>query len=129
MGNGWLRRAVGIHPDLAGVGSCRGDQVATQHALSRHVWYTQAPEGVSIVSVDAFDLCKRFAEGSMQGPGLGRRGEMYSGRFETPPDEVEPTSSTSSISSSMHRRDFLRLSGTGLAGAVLLGSASGRVLA
>jgi len=29
----------------------------------------------------------------------------------------------------MHRRDFLRLSGTGLAGAVLLGSASGRVLA
>ena len=51
---------------------------------------------------------------------------MCSGRFETPPDEVEPTSS---ISSSMHRRDFLRLSGTGLAGAVLLGSASGRVLA
>jgi len=29
----------------------------------------------------------------------------------------------------MHRRDFLRLSGTGLAGAILLGSASGRVLA
>ena len=51
---------------------------------------------------------------------------MCSGRFETPPDEVKPTSS---ISSSMHRRDFLRLSGTGLAGAVLLGSASGRVLA
>jgi N-acetylmuramoyl-L-alanine amidase len=51
---------------------------------------------------------------------------MCSGRFETPPDEVKPTSR---ISSSMHRRDFLRLSGTGLAGAVLLGSASGRVLA
>jgi N-acetylmuramoyl-L-alanine amidase len=51
---------------------------------------------------------------------------MCSGCFETPPDEVEPTSS---ISSSMHRRDFLRLSGTGLAGAVLLGSASGRVFA
>jgi hypothetical protein len=29
----------------------------------------------------------------------------------------------------MHRRDFLRLSGTGMAGAILLGSASGRVLA
>jgi len=29
----------------------------------------------------------------------------------------------------MHRRDFLRLSGTGLAGAVLLGSTSGQVLA
>jgi hypothetical protein len=46
--------------------------------------------------------------------------------FETAPDEVKPTSR---INSSMHRRDFLRLSGTGLAGAVLLGSASGRVLA
>jgi hypothetical protein len=51
---------------------------------------------------------------------------MYSGRFETPPDEVEPTSS---ISSSMHRRDFLRLGGAGMAGAILLGSASGRVIA
>src|SRR5918998_2036392 len=51
---------------------------------------------------------------------------MCSGCFETPPEEVEPTSS---ISSSMHRRDFLRLSGTGLAGAILLGSASGRVFA
>jgi hypothetical protein len=51
---------------------------------------------------------------------------MCSECFETPPEEVEPTST---ISSSMHRRDFLRLSGTGLAGAVLLGSASGRVLA
>jgi hypothetical protein len=36
--------------------------------------------------------------------------------------EVEPTSS-------IDRRDFLRLSATGLAGAVLLGSASGQVLA
>ena len=44
----------------------------------------------------------------------------------TAPDEVKPTSS---INSSMHRRNFLRLSGTGLAGAVLLGSASARVLA
>ena len=44
----------------------------------------------------------------------------------TAPDEVKPTSS---INSSMHRRDSLRLSGTGLAGAVLLGSASARVLA
>ena len=51
---------------------------------------------------------------------------MCSECFETPPEEGEPTST---ISSSMHRRDFLRLSGTGLAGAVLLGSASGRVLA
>jgi N-acetylmuramoyl-L-alanine amidase len=51
---------------------------------------------------------------------------MCSECFETPPEEVEPTSS---ISSSMRRRDFLRLSGTGLAGAVLLGSASARVLA
>jgi hypothetical protein len=46
--------------------------------------------------------------------------------FGATPDDVKPTSS---IDSSMHRRDFLRLSGTGLAGAVLLGSASGRVLA
>ena len=44
----------------------------------------------------------------------------------TAPDEVKPTSS---INSSMHRRNFLRLSGTGLAGEVLLGSASARVLA
>jgi hypothetical protein len=44
----------------------------------------------------------------------------------TAPDEVKPTSR---INSSMHRRDSLRLSGTGLAGAVLLGSASARVLA
>jgi hypothetical protein len=51
---------------------------------------------------------------------------MCSECFETPPDEVEPTST---MNSSMHRRDFLRLSGTGLAGAVLLGSASGRVVA
>src|SRR5919107_5368860 len=51
---------------------------------------------------------------------------MCSECFETLPDEVEPTST---MNSSMHRRDFLRLSGTGLAGAVLLGSASGRVLA
>ena len=36
--------------------------------------------------------------------------------------EIQPASS-------MDRRDFLKLSGTGLAGAVLLGSASGRVLA
>jgi hypothetical protein len=39
-----------------------------------------------------------------------------------PPHEVKPTSS-------IDRRDFLRLSGTGLAGAALLGSASGRVFA
>jgi hypothetical protein len=39
-----------------------------------------------------------------------------------PPHEVKATSS-------IDRRDFLRLSGTGLAGAVLLGSASGRVFA
>jgi hypothetical protein len=51
---------------------------------------------------------------------------MCYGRFETPPDGVEPTSS---IDSSMRRRDFLRLSGTGMAGAILLGSASARVLA
>src|ERR687889_1221367 len=51
---------------------------------------------------------------------------MCSECFETLPDEVEPTST---MNSSMHRRDFLRLSGTGLAGAVLLGSASGRVIA
>src|SRR5919107_1963879 len=51
---------------------------------------------------------------------------MCSECFETLPDEVEPTST---MNSSMHRRDFLRLSGGGLAGAVLLGSASGRVLA
>jgi hypothetical protein len=44
----------------------------------------------------------------------------------TAPDEVKPTSS---INSSIHRRDSLRLSGTGLAGAVLLRSASARVLA
>jgi hypothetical protein len=36
---------------------------------------------------------------------------------------------TSSINSGVDRRDFLRLSCSGLAGAVLLGSASGRVLA
>jgi hypothetical protein len=41
--------------------------------------------------------------------------------FRTSP-EVKPTSS-------MDRRDFLRLSGTGLAGAVLLGTAGTRVLA
>jgi hypothetical protein len=46
--------------------------------------------------------------------------------FGTAPDEVKPTSS---INSTMNRRDFLRLSGTGLAGALLLGSTSGRVLA
>jgi hypothetical protein len=46
---------------------------------------------------------------------------MFTECFGTP-SEVKPTSS-------MDRRDFLRLSGTGLAGAVLLGSASGRVLA
>jgi hypothetical protein len=46
---------------------------------------------------------------------------MCSECFGAPP-EVKPTSS-------MDRRDFLKLSGTGLAGAVLLGSASGRVLA
>jgi N-acetylmuramoyl-L-alanine amidase len=46
--------------------------------------------------------------------------------FGTAPDEVKPTSS---INSTMNRRDFLRLSGTGLAGAGLLGSTSGRVLA
>ena len=51
---------------------------------------------------------------------------MCSERFDIPPDEVEPTSS---IGSSMHRRDFLRLGGAGMAGAILLGSASGRVLA
>lgn len=36
---------------------------------------------------------------------------------------------TSGINPGVDRRDFLRLSGSGLAGAVLLGSASGRVLA
>src|SRR5918995_553911 len=36
---------------------------------------------------------------------------------------------TSTFDSGVDRRDFLRLSGSGLAGAVLLGSASGRVLA
>jgi hypothetical protein len=41
--------------------------------------------------------------------------------FGTPP-EVEPTSS-------MDRRDFLRLGGSGLAGTLLLGGASARVLA
>jgi hypothetical protein len=46
---------------------------------------------------------------------------MCSECFGTPP-EVKPTSS-------IDRRDFLRLGGTGLVGAVLLGSASGRVLA
>jgi hypothetical protein len=51
---------------------------------------------------------------------------MCSERFDIPPDEVEPPSS---IGSSMHRRDFLRLGGAGMAGAILLGSASGRVLA
>jgi hypothetical protein len=51
---------------------------------------------------------------------------MCSECFQTPPEEVGPTSS---IGSGMHRRDFLRLSGTGLAGAVLLGSASGQVVA
>jgi hypothetical protein len=39
------------------------------------------------------------------------------------------TSPEAKRTSSMDRRDFLRLSGTGLAGAVLLGSASGQVLA
>src|SRR5215204_5851122 len=76
--------------------------------------------------VAAFDLCNRFAIGSMRGPSRGRRGKVCSECFGTAPDEVKPTSS---MNSSMHRRDFLRLSGTGLAGAVLLGSASGRVLA
>jgi hypothetical protein len=51
---------------------------------------------------------------------------MCSECFQTPPEEVGPTSS---IGSGMHRRDFLRLSATGLAGAVLLGSASGQVVA
>jgi protein-disulfide isomerase-like protein with CxxC motif len=46
---------------------------------------------------------------------------MCSDCYGTSPD-VEPTSS-------IDRRDFLRLSATGLAGAVLLGGASGQVLA
>ena len=51
---------------------------------------------------------------------------MCSECFGTTPEKVKPTSS---INSSLNRRDFLRLSATGLAGAVLLESASGRVLA
>ena len=59
---------------------------------------------------------------------LAREGEgkVSSERFGTPPDEVKPTSR---LNSSMRRRDFLKLSGTGLAGAVLLGSTSDQVLA
>src|SRR5215217_8623758 len=53
-------------------------------------------------------------------------GKVSSERFGTPPDEVMPTSR---INSSMRRRDFLKLSGAGLAGAVLLGSTSDRVFA
>ena len=50
---------------------------------------------------------------------------MCSECFGTAPGEKP----TSTFDSGVDRRDFLRLSGSGLAGAVLLGSASGRVLA
>src|SRR5215212_11102170 len=93
--------------------------VTKQHALSPLVVQGSSRRRFLCARGDAFDLCNRSAGGSMQGPSQGRSGEMCSECFETPPDEVEPTSS---MNSSMHRRDFLRLSGTGLAGAVLLGS-------
>jgi hypothetical protein len=62
----------------------------------------------------------------MRGPSQGRRGKVCSECFGTTPEKVKPTSS---INSCLNRRDFLRLSATGLAGAVLLESASARVLA
>jgi hypothetical protein len=50
-----------------------------------------------------------------------KEGEMCSKSFMTPPEAQS--------ASGINRRDFLRLGGTGLAGAVLLGSTGGRLLA
>jgi len=61
----------------------------------------------------------------MRVPRQGRRGKVCSECSGTAP-AGKPTSG---INPGVDRRDFLRLSGGGLAGAVLLGSASGRVLA
>ena len=70
-------------------------------------------------------MCNRFAVGNMRVPRQGRRGKVCSECSGTAPGGKP----TSGINSGVDRRAFLRLSGGGLAGAVLLGSASGRVLA